>query len=194
MDCIKTGKLIFDLRREKNMTQAQLAQLLNISDKTVSKWERGLGCPDVSILPELSHVLGVDIEKMLSGDLARNSFVAGNMKKASYYVCPTCGNIVVSTGDAGVTCCGRLLQKVQAKKAAEGERPTAELIENDWYVTMEHPMTKEHYISFAAFVTGESIEIIKQYPEWEFSVRIPNRRHGTLLWYCVKDGLFYSYL
>lgn len=194
MDCTKTGRLILELRKEKKLTQAQLAELLGISDKTVSKWERGLGCPDVTLLPELSHALEVDIEKMLSGDLAENSFVSGNMKKAKYYICPTCGNIAVCTGNAGITCCGRLLEKTEAKKAADSEKPTAELIENDWYITMNHPMTKEHYISFAAFVTGESIEIIKQYPEWDFQVRIPNRRHGTLLWYCTRDGLFYSYL
>ena len=81
MDCSKVGKLIFGLRKEKGMTQKQLADAMNISDKTISKWERGLGCPDVSLLRELSEVLNVDIEKILLGDLEPNNADGGNMKK-----------------------------------------------------------------------------------------------------------------
>jgi transcriptional regulator with XRE-family HTH domain len=77
---------------------------MNISDRTVSKWERGLGCPDVSLLQELSKVLGVNIEKILSGDLDPKDADRGNMKRMKFYICPTCGNILTSTGEAEPSC------------------------------------------------------------------------------------------
>lgn len=92
MDNVKIGNLINKLRKEKGMTQLQLAEKLHISDKTVSKWERGLGCPDVSLLTDLSQVFGVDLEKLLSGQLDANEERGGNMKKLNFYVCPECGN------------------------------------------------------------------------------------------------------
>ena len=88
MDCSKVGKLIFGLRKEKGMTQKQLADALNISDKAISKWERGLGCPDVSLLRKLSEVLNINIEKILLGDLEPNNADGGNMKKKKFYSAP----------------------------------------------------------------------------------------------------------
>ncbi len=81
MDCSKVGGLIGYLRKEKNMTQKEVADRLNISDKTISKWERGRGCPDVSLLAELSNLFGVNIEKILLGDLIPNDTDGGNMKR-----------------------------------------------------------------------------------------------------------------
>ena len=75
MDNIKTGGLIKDIRRQKGYTQKQLADMLGISDKTVSKWERGCGMPDVSLWQDLSEVLGVNIENILEGAVNKNSFV-----------------------------------------------------------------------------------------------------------------------
>ena len=98
MDLSKVGKLISTLRKEKDMTQKQVADLMNISDKAISKWERGLGCPDVSLLPELSQILGVNIEGILLGTMQTNETVGGNMKKIKFYVCPQCGNLLTSTG------------------------------------------------------------------------------------------------
>ena len=98
MDCGKVGALIKRLRLEQGLTQRQLADQLNLSDKTVSKWERGQGCPDVTLLGELSEILGVELTRMLSGDLAPNETDGGNMKKARYCVCPVCGvNLNVQT-------------------------------------------------------------------------------------------------
>lgn len=193
MDCIKLGKLIYKLRHEKSMTQRQLADKMNISDKTISKWERGLGCPDVSLLSELSELLDVNIEELLKGDLETNDLVGGNMKNSNYYVCPLCGNVTICTGNATVSCCGRKLEALKPQKV-EKQKLDIEQIENEWYITSAHPMTKEHYISFVAFATGDRVQIIKQYPEWDLQVRIPRQGHGMLLWYCVKEGLFYQLL
>lgn len=194
MDCEKVGKLIRTLRQEKHMTQRELAEALHLSDRTISKWERGLGCPDVSLLASLSALLGVNIEGMLSGDLSANDFVGGNMKNAKYFVCPTCGNVTLCTGNADVSCCGRRLEALETKKAAEDEKLTVEQVEDEWYVSSVHPMQKEDYISFIAFATGDKILILKQYPEWNLQARIPKREHGKLIWYDTKRGLFYQLL
>ena len=174
------------------MTQLQLAELLHISDKTVSKWERGQGCPDISLLVDLSCVLGVDMEKLLSGRLEANEERGGNMKKLNFYVCPECGNVITAMTEAGISCCGKKLQAVEAVKAPDEERLLVENIGNDYYRSSDHPMLKEHYSSFVARLTGDTLTLKKQYPEWDLQVRIPGRTHGKLIWYCTEHGLFYQ--
>ena len=192
MDNEKIGKLIYGLRKERNMTQLQLAEILHISDKTVSKWERGQGCPDISLLVDLSRVLGVDMEKLLSGRLEANEERGGNMKKLNFYVCPECGNVITAMTETGISCCGKKLQPLEAVKAPDEERLLVENIENDYYISSDHPMLKEHYISFVALLTGDTLTLKKQYPEWDLQVRIPGRTHGKLIWYCTEHGLFYQ--
>lgn len=192
MDNVKIGNLINKLRKEKGMTQLQLAERLHISDKTVSKWERGLGCPDVSLLTDLSRVFGVDLEKLLSGQLDANEETGGNMKKLNFYVCPECGNVITTMTEAGISCCGKKLQPLEAVKAPADEKLSVENIENDYYISSDHPMLKEHYISFVALLTGDTLTLKKQYPEWDLQVRIPGRTHGKLFWYCTEHGLFYQ--
>lgn len=192
MDCSKVGNLICSLRKEKGMTQKQLADTMNISDKTVSKWERGLGCPDVSLLRELSALLGVNIEKILLGDLNPNDYEGGNMKKIKFYVCSECGNIITSTGDASISCCGRVLEAQQPVKADEKHILNVETVEDEWFITTEHEMTKENYISFVAFATGDKVLMAKQYPEWGLQLRFFKFGHGKLYSYCTKHGLFYQ--
>lgn len=68
MDPIKTGQLIADARKKLNMTQKDLAEQLSITDKAVSKWERGLCLPDISILLPLSQILGVNLYELLKGE------------------------------------------------------------------------------------------------------------------------------
>lgn len=190
MDNAKIGKLIYKLRKEQNMTQLQLAQQMNISDKTVSKWERGLGCPEVSLLPELSKLFGVDLEKLLSGQLETNARLGGDLKKLQFYSCPNCGNIITAMTATSLSCCGRKLQPLQPKRATEHERLVVEKVEDDFYITTAHPMERGHYIAFVALLSGDSIMLRKQYPQWELQVRIPIFAHGRLLWYCNKHGLF----
>lgn len=194
MQSSKVGNLIRMLRSERNMTQKQLADIMNISDKTVSKWERGLGLPDISLISELSNLLEIDTQNLLVGDMTPNDFVGGNMKNTKYFVCPICHNITLCTGKAEVSCCGKKLTAQAMKKAKESEELSAQVIEDDWYITSVHPMTKTHYISFVAFTTGDRIQIIKQYPEWNLNVRIPKGEHGMLIWYCTEHGLFYQLL
>jgi transcriptional regulator with XRE-family HTH domain len=67
---LKMAQFIAQLRKEKNLTQKDLAEQLGITDKAVSKWERGLSCPDISLLSNLSHVLGVTAGELLNGEKA----------------------------------------------------------------------------------------------------------------------------
>ncbi|MCI8341627.1 MAG: helix-turn-helix domain-containing protein [Firmicutes bacterium] len=189
MDCSKTGALIFKLRKEKGMTQRELAEKMNISDRTVSKWERGAGCPDVSLLHELSKILEVDVLKMLSGDLEENSINGGNMKKSKFYVCPQCKNVLLSSGESDISCCGRKLMPLMPKKTDDNHKINVEEIENDYFITIEHDMTKEHYIAFAAHVSYDRVLLIKMYPEQAAEIRIPKVRRGELYIYCSTHGL-----
>ncbi|WP_105614667.1 helix-turn-helix domain-containing protein [Vallitalea okinawensis] len=192
MDCSKIGKLILSLRKEKNMTQKQIADAMNISDKTISKWERGLGCPDVSLLSELSQIFGVNIEKILLGDLDPNHADGGNMKRIKFYVCRNCGNILNSTGQAQVSCCGRKLEPLHAKEANDVHKIKIDEVENedDCYITIPHEMTKSHYISFVAYVTYDRLLLVKLYPEQGAELRFPKMDHGKVYFYCSQHGLW----
>lgn len=192
MDCQKVGKLLYDLRKEKNMTQKQVADLMNISDKTISKWERGLGFPDISLLPELSQIFGVSVDGILSGRLNQNPVVGGNMRKLKFFVCPQCGNLITATEDLSMSCCGKTLEALEAKKVEADHELSIEEIDGELYVTADHEMTKEHYITFAAFVTGDTVLMSKQYPEWHMQFRFQKRKHGKLYFHCKKHGLFYQ--
>ena len=166
--------------------------MLNVSDKAVSKWERGQGLPDVSLLPELSNIFGIDIERLLDGELSQNTFAAGNLKKTKYYVCPVCGNISICTGNTEVSCCSRKIKETVPQKPDEAHMLNIDKAEDEWLITSVHEMKKDHYISFIAFASDDRLHVIKQYPEWNIETRAPIMRHGVLLWYCTRHGLFYK--
>ena len=192
MDCKKVGNLIFELRKENKMTQKQLADKMNISDKTISKWERGLGCPDVSLLHELSDIFNVNIEKILLGDLEPNEFDGGNMKKTKLYVCPDCGNILTSTSEAEVSCCGRRLKPLSPAQEDQEHQLNFQIIDGEYYITFSHEMTKSHYISFVAYISYDRFFIVKLYPEQNGEIRFPILRGGKLYFFCNQHGLILS--
>ena len=192
MDQAKTGNLIRSLRQKQHMTQLELAEKINVSDKAVSKWERGCGAPDISLLPALAAALEVEPGVLLQGDLDANRQSNGNMKKIRVYVCPACGNVVFSTDEADVICCGKKLAALLPQKADETQLLTMEMVENEWFVTSAHEMRREHYISFLALVNGDTLIVRKFYPEWGLETRLPRVAHGMLLWYCTRDGLFWQ--
>ena len=190
MDHTKIGGGFRRLSQERGMTQRQLAERMGISDKTVSKWERGMGCPDLSLLPDLSDIFHVGLDQLLTGELDAREALGGNMKRTAFYICPDCGNVVAAMADAAVSCCGKRLEASQPQKAEGEDRLTVETVENDLFITSDHPMSKDHYITFAALLTGDSLILRKQYPEWGLQVRLPAVGHGRLLWYCSRHGLF----
>ncbi|MDD3193683.1 MAG: helix-turn-helix transcriptional regulator [Oscillospiraceae bacterium] len=189
MDCIKIGKLIASLRKEKGLTQQEIADALGITNKTVSKWECGLGCPDLSLWGDLSVILGVDIAQLMEGQISPNQPDSGNMNRARFYVCPVCGNILFSTGGASIFCCGRKLEPLSPAQNG-GPAVSVEQIDGEYYVTVDHSMTKEQYLSFAAYVKNERIFFTRSYPEQNPAFRFPFVPYGTLYLYSTKSGLF----
>lgn len=190
MDLAKTGKMIAELRHEKKLTQKDVADKLGVCAKTVSKWETGRGFPDVSLLATLSRIFGVDVAKLLVGELPQVKPEVGNMKKTKFYVCEKCGSFLTGVGNADVICCGRNLLPLSSKETDVSHMPTVEKIEDEYYITFHHPMTKEHYISFVAYVRFDRVLTVKLYPEQDGEVRIPQMRGGKLYFGCSQHGLF----
>ena len=192
MDLKKIGELIYKLRTDKNLTQKQLAEKMNISDKAISKWERGQGCPDISLLQDLSAIFGVSIESILSGEIIKNNLVGGNMNKIKFYVCKNCNNLITSIQEATISCCGNIIEHLEAKTCDDEHNLIIENIEDELFITSKHDMKKEHNISFVAYVKGERAIIVKQYPEWNMEFRLSKQGRGRLYFYCTNDGLFYQ--
>ena len=192
MDQKKTGELIKRFRTEFGLTQKELAVRISVSDKAVSKWETGNGCPDISLLYALAEVFETDIQVLLNGEINKNESEKGNMKKMKFYVCKECGNIITATSEAAVTCCGNKLTASEPRKAEDSEKLKVEDIGGEWYISSEHTMTKDHYISFAAYQNDSSFMMFKQYPEWSLQFYLPMYRTGRLIWYCTQCGLLYQ--
>ena len=185
-----TGAVIRELREKKHLTQAELAEKLFISDKTVSKWENGKGYPDVTLLEPIAQVFGVSVAELLSGRAVSNVNVSANMMRSKFCVCPVCGNIIHSMGEAAISCHGVTLTPLTAEETDERHMIFIEGVEDEYFVRIDHEMTKQHYISFIAALSGDRMEIVKLYPEGNAETRFKVRGVRQLLFYCNRDGLF----
>lgn len=190
MNTYITSTTIKTLREQKGLTQGQLAAMLCLSNKTISKWETGKGLPDISLIEPLAKALGVSLPELLAGKQIINTNRAANMMKGAWYSCPICGNVLHANGPAVVSCCGITLPPCEADIPDASHQATVEAIEHEYYVTLSHDMTKDHYISFIAYTTGDRVELVKLYPEGPAEARFFSRGHGMLYWYCNRDGLF----
>ena len=115
-----TGAVIKELREKQNLTQAELAEKLIVSDKTVSKWETAKGYPDISMLEPIANVFGVSIPELLSGNAVQNVNVSANIMRSKFYVCPVCGNSIHSMGEAMIHCHGIPQSDEKPESAAFG--------------------------------------------------------------------------
>lgn len=185
-----TGTTIKTLREKQSMTQAQMAEKLCISDKTISKWETGRGLPDISMLESIADVLKVSIPELLTGETVTNTNVSANLMRSKIYVCPVCGNVLHSSGEAVISCCGINLPVLETEEIDDEHDINVELIEHEYYITIDHEMTKKHYISFIAYCTGNRFEYVKLYPEGNAEARFFKRGRGIVFWYCNHHGLF----
>ena len=185
-----TGAVIKELREKSRLTQAELAEKLCVSDKTISKWETAKGYPDISLLEPLAKVFGVSITELISGNAVENINVSANMLRSKFYVCPVCGNIIHSMGEAVIHCHGVQLTPAQAEETDENHKIFIEKVEDDYFIQIEHDMTKKHYISFVAAMSADNIQMIKLYPEGNAEVRFPTRGVRKIFFYCNRDGLF----
>ena len=178
MDNYITAAAIRSLREKRGMTQQMLADKIGVSAKTISKWETARGLPDISLLQPLAQALGVSLPELMNGEHIINRNTCANLLRSKFYVCPLCGNILHSTGDALISCCGIQLPPLEAEEVDEEHSITVEKVED------------EHFISFMAFVTCERVQLVKFYPEGNAETRMQLRGHGTLFFYCNRHGLF----
>jgi DNA-binding XRE family transcriptional regulator/desulfoferrodoxin (superoxide reductase-like protein) len=187
-----TGEAIRRLREKNRFTQAELAERLCVSDKAVSKWETGKGYPDITLLEPLAKALSVSVAELLSGSSVTNGNLSANMLRSMFYVCPVCGNVVHSMGEAVVHCHGVLLRPAEAEEADAQHDVTVERVEDEFYVTVQHEMTKRHYISFIAAASSDRLQLVKLYPEGEAAARFKISDVRRIFYYCNRDGLFYK--
>ena len=190
MDKYITGDVIRTLREKKNMTQEQLAERLFVSSKAVSKWETGKGYPDISLIEPLAGELGISVVELLSGNCITNTNSSSDMYKSRFCVCPVCGNVIASVGEALVMCCGITLPPMEAEEPDEEHRISVEKIEDEYFVSVDHPMTKDHYISFIAAVSDSGIQLSKMYPESNAETRFRTPLVRYIYAYCNRHGLY----
>lgn len=186
-----TGAVIKQLREKQNITQLQLADKLGVSDKAVSKWETGRGYPDVTLLQPIADALSVSVAELLSGEAVVNENVSANMLKSKFYVCPICSNVIHSMGEAVVSCHGIALKPIDAEMSNDKYIVAIEKVEDEYFVQIDHPMTKQHYISFIAAVSCDSVQIKKLYPESSAQARFKINGVKRIYYYCNRDSLFY---
>jgi len=190
MNTYVTGTTIKHLREARNMTQAELAEKIGISSKTISKWETAKGLPDISLLQPLAGALGISVIELMNGEHIINKNISANMLRSKFYVCPICGNAIHGLGNAVVSCCGITLPALEAEEADEDHTLTIDAVEDEHFITIHHPMTNAHSISFIAFVTSDRVQLVKLYPEGNAQTRLRLYGRGYLYYCCNQHGLF----
>ena len=190
MNTYVTGNTIKELRESRKLTQAELAEKIGVSSKTISKWETGKGLPDISLLQPLAKALGVSVIELMNGQPVSNRNLSANMLRTKFYVCPICGNVLHGTGDAVVSCCGVTLPALEAEEPDPAHQISIEQVEDEHFITIHHPMTKTHFISFLAYLTTDRMQLVKFYPEGDAQTRIQLRGRGYLYFYCNQHGMY----
>ena len=185
-----TGETIKKFREQEGMTQSQLADKLLVSNKTISKWENDKGLPDISLIVPLADALKVSVIELLSGNDIKNDNISANFKRGKWYICPICGNVIHAMGEAVISCCGITLPYVENEEPDENHEIIVDRIDGEYYVSMNHPMTKDHYICFFAYTTDDGIQVKKLYPEGPAEARFAIRGHGTIHAYCNHHGKY----
>ena len=189
MDTYITGQTIKNLREKKGLTQAELADRLGVSSKAVSKWETAKGLPDITLIETIANALSVSVMELMTGNAVVNKNISSNILRSKFYVCPLCGNIIRAVGDAVISCCGITLPPLEAEDPDSEHDLTIEKVEDEYYITIHHHMTKEHFISFVAHLTSDRVQFVKFYPEGNAETRLSLRGGGWLYFYCNRHGL-----
>lgn len=189
MNSYVTGQAVRRLREEKKITQQQLADTIGVTPKAVSRWETGRGLPDISLLDPLAAALGVSVAELMSGSEVKNRNISANLLRGRFFVCPVCGNIIHAAGEAMISCCGIRLTPLVPQPADKDHAITVEQVEDEHFLTVSHPMEKDHFLSFLAWVTGDRIQLVKLYPEGNAETRLQLRGFGKLYLYCSRHGL-----
>lgn len=186
----KTGQIIKNARIKKGLTQKQLAEAISVTDKAVCKWEKGHGCPDITLLSQLSKVLEIDIQSILRGELIQNKSVAGNMNRIKFYRCPTCGNLITSVKEIEISCCGNKLPFAEAHQTDDDRyTPIIKEFDGQYSVSFNHPMTKDDYIAHIITVQYDKILVVNLFAEQEAVVSLPQIAGLHMFLITSRDGL-----
>lgn len=184
------ANLIRNNREKRKMTQMELAQLLYVSDKTISKWETCKSCPDLEMMEAIARVFQMSIYEFLSNQIIETRNKQGNCLKVHFYVCPICGNVLWSLSESVMHCHGISLSSLQVQEINEDHLISIQKIENEYYVSISHEMTKQHYISFIAALSGNRIQFVKLYPEQNAEAYFKMDGVKFIYFYCNQEGLF----
>ena len=184
------GATIKQLRERRGLTQAELAAQLSVSDKAVSKWETGRGYPDITLVEPLAGVLGVSPAELLCGCAVTNTNVSANMLRSKLYVCPVCNNVLVSSGEAHVSCHGIALPALEAEPAEGTHALSVSMAEDELFVSCAHPMDKAHHLTFLVAVGPDRVQLVRLYPEGAAEARFRRAGVRDVYAFCNRDGLF----
>ena len=190
MDRYVTGDVIRRLRERQKITQEELAEKIHVSGKAISKWETGKGFPDISMLEPLAKALDISVIELMSGDTVQNRNRAADMRKSGIYVCPVCGNVIQAAGEAVISCCGITLPPLEPETADKEHDMRIAIAEDEYHVSLSHPMTKDHYISFLSAVSDMGWRTVKLYPEENAEARFKIGGIRFLYVYCNRHGLY----
>jgi len=190
MDRYLTGATIKGLREKRGLTQAQLAELLSVSDKAVSKWETGAGYPDITLLEPISSALSVSVAELLAGSAVENANVSANMLKSRFYACPVCVNSIHAMGEAHISCHGIPLPPLSAEPVDERHAVHASCEGDELFVQVDHAMDKQHHIVFLAAVSPDCVQIARLYPEGPAQAYFKRSGVRDVYVYCNRDGLY----
>jgi len=189
LDQYVKGETIARLRGQKGLSEFDLAEKLGVGFDLVMKWERNQAHPDISLLDPIAKALGATLEQLLDGAEVISTNRNSDINESRFYVCPVCGNIITSSGNAEIRCCNVTLNPQEEQFCDDEHMIESEESDGECYVTVEHEMTKSHYISFLAYMGGDGVHVAKMYPEWYCQARFPIGK-GKLFCYCNIHGLF----
>lgn len=144
------------------------------------------------ILRKMSLAESCTVSLTIDGDtlIMHGNNMRSNLLKTRFYVCPVCGNIIHCIGDAAITCHGIHLQPLEFIDASKGPEINIEHVEDEWFVSIKHEMTKKKYISFIAAVSPDRVQLVKLYPEGNAEARFKNCGIKYIYYFCNTDGLF----
>ena len=113
--------------------------------------------PDITLLEPIAGIFHISVTELIWGNAVRNANVSSNMLRSSFYVCPVCGNVIHGMGQAVITCHGIDLKPEEAEQTDEDHKIFVERIEDEYFVSIEHEMTKQHHISFIAALSSDRL-------------------------------------
>lgn len=185
-----TGGIIKRLRESKGLTQEELAAKIHVTGKAISKWETGQGFPDVALLESIAKALNISIIELFSGESVVNLNRSSNLLNSVLYICPVCGNGILSFGQVVISCCGVTLSPLKSVETDQAHEISIENDDGEYYVSVNHPMVKDHYITCLAAVSDNGIQFVKLYPEGNAEARFRPDRIRWIYAYCSQHGLF----